>query len=69
MSQNVMNIVESIMSKYQTNMGIHGNILLIKQMNLLLEVPKTTTSNVDIRTKNIIKFSGTEGIDLFKILG
>ena len=36
-------VISGIMPKYQTNLGIHGNILLIKQIDLLLEVPKTTT--------------------------
>ena len=62
------NSCEGIMLKYQTNLGIHGNILLIKQIDLLLEVPKTTTWNGSKTTKNIIKFSTREGVDLYKIL-
>ena len=61
--------LQGIISKYQTNIGIHSNILLIKQINLLLEVPKSTTWNGSKRTKNIIKLSTREGVDLYKILG
>ena len=38
-------------------------------MNLLLEVSKTTTRNGSKRTKDIIKFFVSEGVDLYKILG
>ena len=38
-------------------------------MNLLLEVPKTTTWNGNKKTKNIITFSARKGVDLYKILG
>ena len=32
--------LQGVMSEYHTNIGIHDNILLIKQMNLLLEIQK-----------------------------
>ena len=39
-----------------------------KEMNLLIEVPKTTTWNGRKRTNNIMKFS-TGGVDIHKIFG
>ena len=35
-----------IMSKYMPNIGIHDNMLLIKQMNLILEVSKNPKMEV-----------------------